>query len=241
MPPTEDAVACVGALTYAADGRLLLIRRANDPGRGLWSLPGGRVEPGEDDATALVREMAEETGLVVEPGAVVGRVRRGRYEIADYRCTVVGGHLRAGDDALDARWCDAADLAELPLVEQLVETLAGWDALPGPPDAPNGRSSGRVQRTPPAEIRGVEVPGDDDERYVDRRQVMGEPSRQVDVGDRTALGPEMLRDVREWAAEPVHGEHQALADDHGARERGAAVRSPGHTGDEDVDHARLDR
>src|ERR1700716_2310265 len=121
---------CVGALTFDEDGRLLLVRRANDPGRGLWSLPGGRVEPGEDDVAALVREMAEETGLVVQPGPLVGRVLRGRYAIADYRCTVVGGELRAGDDALDARWCDAAALAELPLVELLVETLTQWDVLP---------------------------------------------------------------------------------------------------------------
>ncbi|HET6259382.1 NUDIX domain-containing protein [Pseudonocardia sp.] len=121
---------CVGALTFDEGGRLLLVRRANDPGRGLWSLPGGRVEPGEDDATALVREMAEETGLVVRPGPLVGRVLRGRYAIADYRCTVIGGELRAGDDALDARWCDAAALAELPLVEHLVETLTEWDVLP---------------------------------------------------------------------------------------------------------------
>jgi 8-oxo-dGTP diphosphatase len=121
---------CVGALTFDEDGRLLLVRRANDPGRGLWSLPGGRVEPGEDDVAALVREMAEETGLVVQPGPLVGRVLRGPYAIADYRCTVVGGELRAGDDALDARWCDAAALAELPLVELLVETLTEWDVLP---------------------------------------------------------------------------------------------------------------
>lgn len=125
-----EPVPCVGALTFDEDGRLLLVRRANDPGRGLWSLPGGRVEPGEDDASALVREMAEETGLVVAPGPLVGRVLRGRYAIADYRCTVVGGELRAGDDALDARWCDAAALAELPLVDLLVETLTQWDALP---------------------------------------------------------------------------------------------------------------
>jgi len=117
-------------LIYDPDGRLLLVQRANEPGRGLWSLPGGRVEPGEDDAAALVREMAEETGLMVQPGALIGRVMRGRYAIADYRCTVVGGTLRAGDDALDARWCDAAALAELPLVERLAETLADWDALP---------------------------------------------------------------------------------------------------------------
>jgi 8-oxo-dGTP diphosphatase len=128
---SEGAVPCVGALVYDGRGRLLLIQRANDPGRGLWSLPGGRVEQGEDDAAALVREMAEETGLVVRPGALIGRVRRGPYEIADYRCDVVGGSLLAGDDALDARWCDAAALAELPLVPQLLETLRDWHALPG--------------------------------------------------------------------------------------------------------------
>jgi 8-oxo-dGTP diphosphatase len=126
----DGSVPCVGALVYDPDGRILLVQRANDPGRGLWSLPGGRVEPGEDDAAALVREMAEETGLVVEPGALVGRVYRGVYEIADYRCTVVGGELRAGDDALDARWCDAATFARLPLAARLADTLAGWAALP---------------------------------------------------------------------------------------------------------------
>jgi 8-oxo-dGTP diphosphatase len=127
----EDFVPCVGGLVFDAAGRLLLVRRANAPGRGLWSVPGGRVEPGEDDAAALVREMAEETGLVVQPGELVGRVRRGPYEITDYRCHVVGGTLRAGDDALDARWCDAATLQQLPLVPELLETLRAWDALPG--------------------------------------------------------------------------------------------------------------
>jgi 8-oxo-dGTP diphosphatase len=130
MTEGSDLVPCVGALAYDPNGRLLLVKRGNNPGRGLWSVPGGRVEPGEDDAAALVREMAEETGLVVEPGALVGRMRRGRYHIADYRCVVVGGALRAGDDALDVRWCDAAAFAELPLVALLAETLASWDALP---------------------------------------------------------------------------------------------------------------
>jgi 8-oxo-dGTP diphosphatase len=130
MTRKGEHIPCVGALTYDSDGRLLLIRRGNDPGRGLWSLPGGRVEPGEDDAAALVREMAEETGLVVRPGPLVGRVQRGPYSIADYRCTIVGGELRAGDDALDAQWCDAVALAALPLVRQLLETLTEWDALP---------------------------------------------------------------------------------------------------------------
>jgi 8-oxo-dGTP diphosphatase len=131
MTDGDEIVACVGALTYDADGRLLLVQRANEPARGLWSLPGGRVEQGEDDAAAIVREMAEETGLVVQPGRLVGRVRRGPYDIADYACTVAGGELRAGDDALDVRWCDASTLAELPLAPLLLETLRDWDALPG--------------------------------------------------------------------------------------------------------------
>lgn len=126
----EGFIPCVGGLAYDDAGRLLLVQRANNPGQGLWSLPGGRVEPGEDDAAALVREMAEETGLVVQPGDLVGRVHRGPYEITDYRCRVVGGSLRAGDDALDARWCDATSLLELPLVPLLLETLREWDALP---------------------------------------------------------------------------------------------------------------
>jgi len=135
--PTTERVPCVGALVHDEHGRLLMIRRAQDPGRGRWSLPGGRVEAGEDDATALVRELAEETGLAVRPGALVGRVVRvgvGRqvYDIADYRCTVTGGRLRAGDDAEDVRWCSAAELAALPLVDGLFDVLAQWDALPLP-------------------------------------------------------------------------------------------------------------
>lgn len=130
MTEGNPLVPCVGALAYDAEGRLLLIRRRNEPGRGLWSVPGGRVEAGESDAEAVVREMAEETGLVVEPGALVGRVRRGPFAIADYRCAVVGGTLRAGDDATDARWCDAATLTDLPLVPLLYDTLRQWGALP---------------------------------------------------------------------------------------------------------------
>jgi ADP-ribose pyrophosphatase YjhB (NUDIX family) len=130
MTRSDDAVRCVGGLAYDDAGRLLLVRRANDPGRGRWSVPGGRVEPGEDDAAALVREMAEETGLVVRPGPLVGRVRRGPFDILDYRCTVLGGTLRAGDDALEARWCALADLDRLLLVEGVVAALTEWRALP---------------------------------------------------------------------------------------------------------------
>ena len=130
MTEGDGSIPCVGGLTYDREGRLLLVQRANAPGQGRWAVPGGRVEPGEDDAAALAREMREETGLAVRPGPLIGRIVRGPYTIADYACTVVGGELRAGDDALAVRWCDAAALAALPLVDGLVETLASWDALP---------------------------------------------------------------------------------------------------------------
>lgn len=132
--PTNATIRCVGGIAFDDHGRLLLIRRANDPGSGLWSLPGGRVEPGESDETAVARELREETGLDVIPGTVIGTVTRGPYEIHDYACRVEGGTLTAGDDATDARWSDAADLSALESAGQLVDllyvTLRDWDALP---------------------------------------------------------------------------------------------------------------
>ena len=117
------------------DGRLLLVRRGTDPGRGQWSVPGGRVEPGESAAEALVREVLEETGLVVEAGELVGTVERDApdgsvYVIEDHRATVVGGVLRAGDDAAEVGWVTAAELARLDCVDGLVRTLTDWGALP---------------------------------------------------------------------------------------------------------------
>ena len=117
------------------DGRLLLVRRANEPGRGLWSVPGGRLEPGETLEQGCAREVLEETGLVVLPGPLVGRVERdapggGVYVIDDLACTVAGStHLTAGDDAADACWASYDDLDDLPLVPELRETLDGWGVL----------------------------------------------------------------------------------------------------------------
>jgi 8-oxo-dGTP diphosphatase len=129
-----SVIPCVGGVIKDDQGRLLLIKRGHAPGAGLWSLPGGRIEPGETDAEALVREMREETGLAVEPGPLIGRVERpgqGKdvLDIRDYAATVTGGTLRAGDDAAEARWVAAGDLESMPLTEGLVEALTSWGVL----------------------------------------------------------------------------------------------------------------
>ena|SRR6516225_5751134 len=129
-----SVIPCVGAVIKDGQGRLLLIKRGHAPAAGLWSLPGGRIEPGETDAEALVREMREETGLVIEAGQLIGTARRPAqdgsvFDIRDYAATVIGGTLRPGDDAADARWVDASELAALPLTGGLAETLTGWGVL----------------------------------------------------------------------------------------------------------------
>ncbi|HKN54020.1 MAG TPA: NUDIX domain-containing protein [Amycolatopsis sp.] len=130
----DTTIRCVGGIVHDAQGRLLLIKRANEPGRGRWSLPGGRVEPGETDAEAVVREVREETGLEVTPGPLAGTVLRGPFEIHDYRCSRNGGTLTPGDDALDARWFDVAAFDALRtsggLVDLLFEELRDWGVLP---------------------------------------------------------------------------------------------------------------
>jgi 8-oxo-dGTP diphosphatase len=124
----------VGAVIRDDEGRLLLVKRGHEPGAGLWSLPGGRIEPGETDAEALVREMHEETGLEIEPGPLLGTVRRPAgdgdvLDIRDYAAIVTGGTLIPGDDAADARWVSAADLGSLAITEGLVEALTDWGVL----------------------------------------------------------------------------------------------------------------
>jgi 8-oxo-dGTP diphosphatase len=126
-------IRCVGAIITRSGGQLLLIQRGNEPGRGLWSLPGGRVDPGESDAVAVAREVREETGLTVTVGSLAGRVQRGPYDIWDYFATVVSGELAAGTDALDARW---ADPRELPTTTGLVDALASWGVRSGSHDRP---------------------------------------------------------------------------------------------------------
>lgn len=118
---------CVGAIAVD-DDRLLLIRRGHGPGAGSWSVPGGRVEAGETLAAAVVRELAEETGLDGVCEALVGWVERigeaYHYVIFDFRVTVLDptGPV-AGDDAAEAAWVPVDAVTHLNLVEGLAEFL----------------------------------------------------------------------------------------------------------------------
>jgi len=119
---------CVGAIVVE-DDHLLLIRRGHGPAAGFWSVPGGRVEAGELLAEAVVRELAEETGLEGVCGPLCGWVERigdaYHYVILDFFVTVLdaGAALRAGTDADEAAWVPLHEVAERPLAEGLAEFL----------------------------------------------------------------------------------------------------------------------
>ena len=116
----DRPVVGVGAVVVK-DGKALIVKRAHEPRKGEWSLPGGRVELGETLIEAVRREIREETGLEIDVGPVVelfdrvhrhdGRVRY-HFVIVDYLCTCVGGALCASDDAEDAAWVTSEELEQ---------------------------------------------------------------------------------------------------------------------------------
>ena len=137
MNPPEVAV---GAIVVDADRGLLLVRRGKPPQQGRWSIPGGRVEPGEKLQDAVIREVAEETGLAVQVDRFVGWVERigggFHFVILDFAAHVTGGALGAGDDADDVAWVEFDRLSpldvEFPLVDGLAEFLRDHHVIDGP-------------------------------------------------------------------------------------------------------------
>ncbi len=115
------------------DDKLLMVKRGNEPGKGLWSLPGGRLETGEYLADALRREVREETGLEVTVGDLVGIfevVGEPHYVILDFFASPEGAvEPVPGDDVDDARWVRLDRVHELDCTPRFVETLRGWGVL----------------------------------------------------------------------------------------------------------------
>ncbi|WP_103529706.1 NUDIX hydrolase [Streptomyces sp. SM12] len=120
---TARITADVITIASAPEGpAVLLIRRGWDPHAGMWALPGGHQEVGEDSATTAARELREETGLVVSTAdltyvgtwAAPGRDPRGRYVTDAYLARLPAPLVATGgDDATDARWWPVAALPPL--------------------------------------------------------------------------------------------------------------------------------
>jgi 8-oxo-dGTP diphosphatase len=146
--PTAPLVG-VGAVIVNG-GRVVVIKRGRPPLQRQWSIPGGMLEIGETVREAVAREALEETGLVVdvggprEPGSISGQPASGpgsvlgvfdrvvlddagrvrfHYVLVDILCRVVSGELRAGEDAVDARWLTREELEDFPIEEAARKVL----------------------------------------------------------------------------------------------------------------------
>lgn len=122
----------VGAV-IAEGGRVLLVKRGHAPAMGEWSIPGGTMEVGETVRQAVVREVREETGLIVEAKDLLGvfdQVLRDptdrvqfHYVLIDFLCTPTGGQLKAGGDAAEARWFTSEEVRDLALPLDTAEII----------------------------------------------------------------------------------------------------------------------
>ena len=139
---TDRPIIAVAALIINQNKEIVLIRRGVEPGKGLWSIPGGAVELGETLIEALKREVKEETGLLIDPIElldvvdIIKKDENGRiifhYVSVDYIAKVIGGELRAASDVVDVRWVKWEDLKKYKttntfrrLIERNMEKILG--------------------------------------------------------------------------------------------------------------------
>ena len=128
----ERPIVGVGAVIVRGD-RALLVRRATEPLKGEWSVPGGALELGEKLRDGAARETLEETGLKVEVGEVIdvfdsiftdgdGRTQY-HYVLIDFLCTPLAGEALPGSDASDVMWVTEADLAGINLRDSIAQVV----------------------------------------------------------------------------------------------------------------------
>ncbi|HHQ44834.1 MAG TPA: NUDIX hydrolase [Candidatus Altiarchaeales archaeon] len=115
--PQTPKLAVDGAIVE--DGKIILIKRLNEPFKDMWALPGGFVDVGETVEDACIREVREETGLEVEVKKLLGvysdpaRDPRGHTVSVIFLCEKTGGELKAADDAKDAGYFSLNELPKL--------------------------------------------------------------------------------------------------------------------------------
>ncbi len=126
----ERPVAGVGVVVIQ-DGQILLVERGRGANAGMWAVPGGKVDYGESMRAAAAREVAEETGLIVDIGDVVwtgeaigpGDPPAWHYILIDFAGDVVGGDLSAADDARSVAFVPLDRVRELPLTATMYGLL----------------------------------------------------------------------------------------------------------------------
>lgn len=122
----------VGAVVIS-DGKVLLVKRGKDPGRGYWAIPGGGVELGESLAEAAEREIKEETGVIIrarEPVYTFEVIQRGpeghirfHYVIVDLVADYLTGEPCPADDAHDAGWFSPDEVQNIPVTQTTLNLL----------------------------------------------------------------------------------------------------------------------
>ncbi|MEQ9317329.1 MAG: NUDIX hydrolase [Henriciella sp.] len=138
-PQAAAGVVCVKG------GQVLLVRRGTPPMTGEWSLPGGRIEPGETAKAAALRELREETGVEARLAGLIdvvdaivknrdGTLVTRHYVLCDYAAVWVSGEPVAGDDADEARFFDLAEIQTMGLWDETLRIIRAGveiaDALP---------------------------------------------------------------------------------------------------------------
>lgn len=118
------------------EGALLMVRRGREPAKGLWSVPGGKVERGEYLSVALEREVKEETGLNVVAGELAGFFEvigeDTHYVVMDFVATCEGdAEPTPSDDAEEVRWVPLDEIRTLECTPRFVELLTAWGVLAG--------------------------------------------------------------------------------------------------------------
>ena len=134
----------VGAVAIRA-GAVLLVQRGQDPHRGRWSIPGGRVEPGETLHEAVVRELREETGQLGVVDRFFGYTEHIDTSPGGAHFVILGFHVVldeanpppiAAEDAVAAAWMPLDQLAGIDLVPGLGQLLAPVSSDPDMPRSP---------------------------------------------------------------------------------------------------------
>ncbi|MET3926396.1 NUDIX domain-containing protein [Devosia sp. 2618] len=115
------------SVAIVREGKVLLIKRAYAPYQNLWTLPGGRLEPGETIEQCAIREISEEVGLTIRnPRLVMEQElgREGTYRLAVFVTRDFSGQLRASDEVADHKWMDPTALIALRTTSRLDDVLA---------------------------------------------------------------------------------------------------------------------